>query len=204
MTEINFNQLWQSQKNAPDIDATVIVQKAKQLQRKTKVKIILGNLLLLATMVFVIGIVVYFQPKMITTKIGTLLVVIAIVMQIVASSQLIPILNKSNTQTKPAEYLKELLVFKKKQNFIQSTIITLYFIFLSIGLLLYMIEYTMRGSILFIVITYGLTFLWIGFSWFYIRPKTFQKQERKLMEVIENMEQITAQFSEEDEKNSVL
>ena len=47
------------------------------------------------------------------------------------------------------------LDFKKKQAFLQTTIMTLYFIFLSLGLALYMIEFTMKGSITFIIAVYG-------------------------------------------------
>ncbi|WP_298225146.1 hypothetical protein [Flavobacterium sp.] len=197
MTEINFNQLWQSHQNIPEIDAATIVLQAQQMQRKTKIKLLLGNLLLFATMIFIIGIVVYFKPEMITTKIGSLLVIIAILMQIIASMRLIPLVNKSNAQTNPEAYLNQLLAFKKKQAFIQSTIMTLYFLFLSVGLALYMIEYTLRGSIFFILATYGTTMIWIAFNWFYIRPRTIRKQEQKLNEAIRNLENITGQFVDE-------
>lgn len=204
MTEINLNQLWQSQRNIPEMDASTIVHKAKQLQRKTKIKLMLGNLLLLATMIFIIGIVFYFQPKMMTTKIGSLLVMLSILMQIIASGRMIPLLNKSNTQTNPVDYLNHLLDFKKKQAFLQTTIMTLYFIFLSLGLFLYMIEFTIKGSITFMVAAYGITLLWIAFNWFYIRPKTIRKQRQKLDEVIQNLENITTQFSDEKESNPIL
>lgn len=204
MTEINLNQLWQSQQNIPKMDASAIVHKAKQLQRKTKIKLILGNVLLFATMIFIIGIVYYFQPKMMTTKMGSLLVLFSILMQIIASGRMIPLLNKNNAQTNPIDYLNHLLDFKKKQAFLQTTIMTLYFIFLSLGLALYMIEFTMKGSITFIIAVYGITLLWIAFNWFYIRPKTIRKQQQKLDEVIQSLENITAQFSDEKESNRIL
>ena len=178
MTEINLNQLWQSQQNIPEMDASVIVHKAKQLQRKTKIKLILGNVLLFATMIFIIGIVYFFQPKMMTTKMGSLLVILSILMQIIASGRMIPLLNKNNAQTNPIDYLNQLLDFKKKQAFLQTTIMTLYFIFLSLGLALYMIEFTMKGSITFIIADYGITLLWIAYNWFYIRPNTIKKQQQ--------------------------
>jgi len=197
MKEINFNELWQSQKVGPSIDAESIISKAKHLQRKTSIKILLNNLLLFATIVFIIGILLHYNPQMITTKIGSLLVIFAIVMQIVASSSLIPLLNKSNEQTDNATFLNQLLAYKKKQAFIQSIIMTLYFIFLGLGLLLYMIEYVQRGSMIFMISAYGLTISWIAFNWFYVRPKTIKKQQEKCNDVIANFENITIQFSEE-------
>lgn len=197
MDEINLKDIWQSQKTESP-DSKEIILKAITLQKKTRIKIILVNLLLFVTMVLIIGIVWYYQPKMITTKIGTILVVIAIIMQIIASGKLIPLLKKGSTETSNAEYMQGLLLIKKKQAFLQSTIMNLYFILLGAGLLLYMIEYTVNGSLLKMLLIYGATIGWIAFNWFYTRKRTIRKQQVKLDEAINNLEAITVQFSEGD------
>ena len=197
MTEINFKDIWQSQRPEPS-DASAIIAKARQLKRKTILRIVLGNALLLATMVLIIAVVVYYEPQMLTTKIGTLLVVTALVMQIVASSKIIPLLTTSNPGQSNSEYLQQLLLLKKKQFFLETTIMSLYFIFLSIGLGLYMIEYSMKLSTGGIALYYGLTALWIAFAWFYLRPKTIRKQRQKLNDVISQLENVESQFSEEN------
>jgi len=197
MTEINFKEIWQNQRPEPS-DASAIIAKARQLKRKTILRIILGNVLLVATMVLIIAVVLYYEPKMLTTKIGTLLVVIALVMQIIASSKIIPLLAKSNAGQSNSEYLQQLLLLKKKQSFLETTIMSLYFIFLSIGLGLYMIEYAIKLSTGGMALYYGLTALWIAFAWFYLRPKTIRKQRQKLNEVISQLENVENQFSESD------
>lgn len=197
MTETNFKDLWQSQNTNTDINPKAIIAKAKQLQKKTRLKLLLGNGLLLVTMLIIIGIAVYYQPQMITTKIGTILVIMAIVMQIVASTKLASVLNKSNTQTSNTDYLQQLLLFKKKQAFLQSTIMTLYFILLGVGILLYMLEYVLQMSFLGAIAAYGIAALWIATNWFYFRPKIIKKQQQKLNEVIAGIESINEQFLEE-------
>lgn len=197
MTETNFKDLWQSQNTNANLNSKDIISKAEQLQKKTRIKLLLTNGLLFVTMLFIIGIVLYFKPEMITTKIGVLLVIIAIVMQILASSKLTSVSDKNNAQTSNAEYLQQLLIFKKKQAFLQSTIMTAYFILLGLGIVLYMIEYTMRMSVLGAALAYGITGLWMALNWFYFRPKIIKKQQQKLNDIIADLEKINDQFLEE-------
>lgn len=198
MMEINFKELWKGQSAKPAVNAKEIAVKAKNLQRKTMLKIILGNALLLATMVLIIGVVVYYEPKMQTTKIGALLIVVALVMQIIASSKLIPLLNKSNAGQSHSEYLQQLLVLKNKQFFLETTIMSLYFLLLGVGLALYMVEYAMRLSTAAMLIYCGLTALWMGFAWFYLRPRIIRKQRAKLDEVIAQLENLESQLLEKE------
>ncbi|HLF53394.1 hypothetical protein [Flavobacterium sp.] len=197
MTETNFKDLWQSQNTNANLNSKDIISKAEQLQKKTRIKLLLTNGLLFVTMLFIIGIVLYFKPEMITTKIGVVLVIIAIVMQIVASSKLTSVSDKNNAQTSNAEYLQQLLMFKKKQVFLQSTIMTAYFILLGLGIVLYMIEYTIRMSVLGAALAYGITGLWMALNWFYFRPKIIKKQQQKLNDIIADLEKINDQFLEE-------
>lgn len=198
MTETNFKALWQKQKTPDQLNSKEIVAIAKKSQKKTRIKLLLGNLLLFVTMLFITGIVLYFKPKMITTKLGTILVIVAIIMQIVASTNLISLIKESDSQTNNAVYLKQLLLIKKKQALLQSKIMALYFILLGLGLLLYMIEYTLRMSVTGAVLTYGITSLWIAINWFYFRPRIIKKQQQKLDDTIAALESMNKQFLEEE------
>jgi hypothetical protein len=74
MTETNFKELWQAQNTTSNTDSKEIVLKSKTFTKENKDKAALSNLLLFATMLFIIGRRLYFKPQMITTKIGTILV----------------------------------------------------------------------------------------------------------------------------------
>ncbi|WP_394759819.1 hypothetical protein [Flavobacterium sp.] len=195
MSEINLKDIWQSQTINPDINANEFILKAKKFQQKNRTKNILLNVLLGATALFISGLVLYYQPKMIITKIGTLLVLIAIVMQIIVSTKLFS--KNTNNLSSSSDYLHELLEFQKKLVFSQTTIMSLYFILLSIGIFLYMIEYAMRMSTIGMLITYGITTLWIAINWFILRPRIIKKQQEKLNEIIADLENINKQFEDE-------
>ncbi|MET0760642.1 MAG: hypothetical protein ABWZ56_09495, partial [Flavobacterium sp.] len=64
MTETNFKDLWQSQNTNANLNSKDIISKAEQLQKKTRIKLLLTNGLLFVTMLFIIGIVLYFKPEM--------------------------------------------------------------------------------------------------------------------------------------------
>lgn len=198
MTEINFKEIWQSQEAKSTINADAIAAKAKGVKRSAMLKIVLGNALLLATMVFIIWVIVYFEPKMLTTKIGVLLIVAGLMMQIIASSKLIPLLRKNDATQSPSDYLQQLLLLKKKQAFLETTVMSLYFLLLGLGLGLYMIEYAMRLSVANRWLYCGLTFLWMAFAWFYLRPRTIKKQRQKLDDTIAQLESLENQLNEKD------
>lgn len=198
MTETNFKALWQEQKTPDQLHPKEIIDKAKQSQKKTRLKLLLTNLLLFVTILFITAIVLYFKPKMITTKLGTIFVIIAIIMQIVASTNLVTLIKESDSQTNTADYLKQLLLIRKKQSILQSKIMVLYFILLGLGLLLYMFEYTLRMSVTGAVLTYVITSFWIAINWFYFRPRIIKKQQQKLNDTITAIENMNKQFLEEE------
>lgn len=197
MDGTNFNEIWQRQKTVvPNPEA--VVEKARNVQRSVRRKILLGNITLAFTLVFIIAIVAYYKPEMATTKMGTLLVAIGIVMQIVASGGMFPLVRKTESAQSVAGYLAQMLLVRKKQAFLQTTIMGLYFVLLTLGIFLYLYEYTIRMSATGMLLTYGLTGLWFAFAWFYLRPRTIKKQQRQLNDIIRNLEGISRQLSEEN------
>ncbi len=95
-----------------------------------------------------------------------------------------------------ADYLQQLLSLKRKQQFLQGIMTNLYFILLSTGLFLYMIEYTMRMKLSMGIVCYAITAGWIAFNWFYIKPKTIRKQREKIDGLINKFTLLTKQLSE--------
>ena len=191
----DFKQLWQSQRTA-SVSATEIIIQAKRLQQSLRRKMILSNLLLAATLCFIIAIVWHYQPSMVTTKIGTLLVAVAIVMQIFASAKMFPMLANGDALSNSADYLNQMLAIKKKQAFLQTTIMGLYFILLGVGIFLYLFEYARQMEPFGFVLSYALTGMWMAFSWFYLRPRTVSKQQSQINEIIESLRNISHQLKQ--------
>ena len=65
---------------------------------------------------------------------------------------------------------------ENKQRVIQTKGLSVYFIILTAGLMLYEIEFAVR-DLTFGLIFYSLTLGWMAFVWFILRKRTIAKQE---------------------------
>jgi hypothetical protein len=191
----DFKALWNKEgSKVPDIQE--IFAKANAMNRKTRRKIWRQNIVLSLTAIFIVWVWWYYQPQMISTKIGIVIIVIAIVMFLTVTNQVFNLLTDGNVETDSREYLAQIIRVKQKQEFLATTITKLYFILLITGLCLYMIEYTLRGSMTFRITFYGMTIAWIAFCWFYLVPKGIKKQQKAINEVIEKLEEVNGQLAE--------
>ena len=193
MMDNDLKELWGAQQ-AVMHDISEVLGQASKVKSKARRKLVLGNILLIVTAIFIAWIWVKFQPQMVTTKVGIVLVIAAIAMYVVASTSALQFLFRSNPGTDSAHYLSQLIELRHKQEFLQKTMITLYFILLSSGIGLYMIEYALMMGWQGGTIAYAVTMAWIAFNWFYIRPRTARKQMASLNDVIRQLEAINKQL----------
>jgi hypothetical protein len=195
-TNIDFKTLWNKQNiNTPDMNE--IFEKAGRLRRKTLIRIWVTNVMLSLTVVLVTFVLIDTKSDMITTKIGICLMIIAMVMYLIVSNQLLPLVNKIDMSTDSKRYLSGLIRIKHKQEFLNTTIATIYFAFLSLGLALNMVEYLSKVSSLFKILAYASTFVWMAICWFYLNPKTSRKQRNTINGLIEKLEAVNEQLKGE-------
>ncbi|MFL9481956.1 hypothetical protein ACI6Q2_04205 [Chitinophagaceae bacterium LWZ2-11] len=194
---IDFKALWQKQPMLPTPDMEVFIKQAGKFKIKTRNKFLFSGILLLATIFALIAIACYYKPKMITTKVGIILAILAIVMYIISLGKILQILFKANIEESSKAYLEQMIAVRKEQTHLQTTILGAYFILLSTGVLLYIYEYVLLMSTTGKILAYGLTLAWFAFNWFYVRPKTIQKQQAKTNELISNLEKAYEGLKEE-------
>ena len=194
-TNINFKNIWKQQtSNKPNLEE--LLGKLKKFRNQNLRRLITANIGLITTSLLIIYIWYRFQPQMITTKIGIVLVILAMAMFLFAYNKMFMVFYKIDQTKSNHEYLQSLYVVKSKQKFMQTTILNLYFIMLCLGICFYMYEYTSRMTLGSAILTYAVTLAWIAFNWFYVRPKTIKKQQGKLDELINKFEEINNQLKE--------
>lgn len=193
---INLNELWSEQKvEQPSINDLLL--KINTFKKSNIKWIILINSIFVIISAFVLFIWVYYQPQMITTKIGIILTILAMAIFTISSNRSLKLFKKANETQSNYRYLENLLAIKEKQQFMQTSMLNLYFIMLSTGIALYIYEYTIRMTIFWALFAYGITGVWILFNWFYLRPKQIKKQQRKLNEIISKLENVHSQLKQE-------
>ncbi|MBA3827913.1 MAG: hypothetical protein H0X33_03160 [Taibaiella sp.] len=198
MSDIDIKALWQQQPAMPAPAVAELLARVAKLKKKTRTKLAVTNVLLVATCIFIVSIGWLYHPRMVTTRLGIMLMVIAMATYLLAYNRIIPLVsNKSNIDQDTHSYLQQLIRLRQRQEFLYRTMLTLYFILLSAGLCLYFIEFAARMTMLWRVVTYGGTACWVLFNWFYIRPRIIKKQQAGLDDLISRLQGIYEQFTAE-------
>ena len=194
-SNIDFKNIWKQQtSNKPNLEE--LLGKLKKFRNENLRKLICSNLSLIFTSLFIVFIWYYYQPQMISTKLGIVLVILSMITFLIAYNRMFMTFYKIDSTQSNQQYLQSLYVIKNKQKFMQTTMMNLYFITLSLGICLYLYEYTSRMTPLSATITYGITLLWMAVNWFYLRPKTIKKQQSKIDGLIGKFEEINNQLKE--------
>lgn len=192
---VDLKALWTRQP-VPNADKDALLNKLSKLRAAKRRSLIWANVCLIPTALFVVWIWGYYQPEYTSTKVGIVLTVIAIVMFLVVSNKLIPLYKALNTAQLNSTYLDDLLKIRQREQFIQTTITNLYFLMLSVGLMLYLYEYASRMESTGMIITYVVTASWIAFNWFYFRPRQINKSRQKLDSMIQHLNEIKNQMTD--------
>lgn len=190
---IDFKDLWKKQSvSRPDMQD--LLARLNKFKKAGVRSLWIMNILLFATSAFIVFVWIYYQPQFISTKIGIVFTILAMVIYLFAYNKLSTRYKNIEATQSNHEYLQNLILIKKKMQFLQTKMLSFYFILLTIGICLYMYEYASRMSFLGAGLTYGITLLWMGLNWFYIRPKQIKKQQAKINSLIEKFEEVNHQL----------
>jgi hypothetical protein len=190
---IDLKNLWAQQMTAPKPDINELIKKARMVKNNILKRLLLTNVCLIVTIMFIGYIAISYKFEMATTRIGAVLIMLAIAFYVAVSNGMLKGVLKTNPEADHLTYLTQLLSVRKKQEHLQGRMLQLYFILLSAGLLLYMIEFLMRINLLWASITAIITFGWMAFNWFYISPRVIRKQQKSLNDIIIRLEDINNQ-----------
>ena len=196
MTDFNdIKNIWQNQKDVKVPAYENIIKKIKKNRMRIILKNILGALSLSLTLIVIVAVLFKYDFEYPTTRLGIVFIIIAIIGAIVMHSQLLRIISgRLDDSSDTSSYLKKLTRYQHLQKILHTKGVTIYFIVLTGGLILYLFEFFMR-DVKFGIIAYTLTLGWIAFVWFYLRPKTIKKQEKRIGELIKQTESISDQLN---------
>ena len=183
---IDFKNIWQQQ-NGDQPDLKALRSKIISFKKSNLRKLLLCNILLVVASIFIVFIWYYYQPQFITTKIGIVITILAMIIFILSYNDLYSYYKKIDSSQSSNDYLENLILIKTKQKTLQTKTITVYFILLSLGICLYLYEYTRMMSMFWGIFAYTITLAWIALNWFFIRPKTVKKQNIKIDSLIEKV-----------------
>ncbi len=193
--DLNLKKLWQQPSPIQPTLATFL-SRARQFKRQQTTQLVTSSILLLATAIFIPWLTWFYHPQFWTTRIGAICIVLAIAIFITAQSKLLPLLLQDNNHFDNKTYLIWLQKIAHQKNRLQHQVISWYFVLLSIGIALYLYEYTSKMPPVWAWISYGLTTLWITFNWWYLRPRIIQKQQMALQILQTQLQTLQTQWDD--------
>lgn len=185
-----IQNLWLSNNQSELPDAKEIFLQIKRTRRKMIRRNVLGALTLCLTFIFIGFIGWYYHFERWTTRVGIIITLLTIILGIGFNSRLLQLLSRQgDTTLSNKEFLGHLIHFRKARRAIHLKGMALYFILLTIGIVLYMVEFAER-NLIFGIIAYTITLGWIAFSWIYFNKKRGQEQEQEINKQIENLKRL--------------
>lgn len=190
---IDFKDLWKKQSiSQPSINE--LLAKLKHFKKISLRRLILTNAMLIATCVLILLIWYYYQPQFLSTKIGIVLNVAIMAIYLLVYNRLFDAYKELDNTDINAAYLQKLVAIKTKQKFLQSKMLSIYFVVLGLGTCLYMYEYASMMSFLWGFFVYAVLLFWMGFVWFYLRPRQIVKENSKIDTLIDTFQRINNQL----------
>jgi hypothetical protein len=190
---IDFKDLWKQQVvNSPNIEE--LLAKLKHFKKTSLRRLIFTNAMLIATCVLILLIWYYYQPQFLSTKIGIVLNVAIMAIYLLVYNRLFDAYKELDNTDSNAAYLQKLIAIKTKQKFLQSKMLSIYFVVLGLGTCLYMYEYASMMSFLWGFFVYAVLLFWMGFNWFYLRPRQIVKENSKIDMLIDTFQRINNQL----------
>jgi len=196
--EVDLKALWNKEEAKDMPDTKELLKKADRVRKLTRIKLITQTLILLATVAVLLTVGFRIDHEQVTTVIGLVLMIIAIVSYLAVANQLLPMLFKSDIGGSSQDYLNQLIRIKRKNEFINKVMINIYFGLLSLGVFLYSLQFVKRMSTGWEVFYYVMVFGWMGFSWFWSRPRGVKKKQKPLNDIIERLEAVNKQLGDSD------
>ena len=195
--KVDFKSLWNKQAINDIPDMKKLLAKADRLKKINRYKLILLNLALLASGAIIIYAGFTIRNEAITTKIGTVLMILAYISYLIAYNQMIPVLFKTNMEASTQEYLDQLLSIQRRLSFLNRVMINIYFVLLTVGLLLFSLQAATHMTVFWNIVYFVAVFGCMAVAWFYLSPLGVKKMQKSFNDIIEKLEAVNEQLSSE-------
>lgn len=192
-TNKELQRIWQQREVAAP-NTQDLIEKANQFKGKELRKLVLAVLALVVSAIIITLVWIYYDSQLISTKLGMVLVLVALVTMVINQLKIMPMLHKQGFTMNSEQYLSQLTHLKARQQNMQTKTLNIYFLLLTLGLIIYMYEPASMMPLWLGVTSYVVTLGWLAFNWFFLRPRIIAKNNAKTKELISKFEEVNRQF----------
>lgn len=193
-TETYLKTLWNKEKAPVMPEAEALLKKAARLRQLFRLKLIIqtSSLTIIIVVILIAGLKI--GHRQMTTTAGLVLMLLGIVSYLITTNQLLPMLLKRGIVESSQEYLRQLILIQQKNEFLQRVMIDIYFILLSTGLYLYLLQFVRQMGTFKAVLCYLIPSIGMAIAWSYSKRREFNKTSAPLKDTIKKLEEVSAQF----------
>ena len=186
--------VWQAQPKQDQLSVDEVLRQVKKGIRSITSQLYWGIVAMGAVLALTFLILFFFVFQSWLTYVGITIMLVTMLLYSIMIIRNYRILNKRDSTLNPTEYLQDLKEYQKNRAKVAGWFYYLYVLLISLGLSLYFVEVLRNSTLLYRVLVYGLTFVWIMFLTFYYKKRIFKNEEEKLNLIIEKLERLQGQF----------
>jgi len=186
--------VWQAQPKQDQLSVDEVLKQVKKGIRSITSQLYWGIVAMGAVLALTFLILFFFVFQSWLTYVGITIMLVTMLLYSILIIRNYRILNKRDSTVNPTDYLQDLKEYQKNRAKVAGWFYYLYVLLISLGLSLYFVEVLRNSTILYKVLVYGLTFVWIMFLTFYYKKRIFKNEEEKLNLIIEKLERLQGQF----------
>ena len=186
--------VWQAQPKQDQLSVDEVLRQVKKGIRSITSQLYWGIVAMGAVLALTFLILFFFVFQSWLTYVGITIMLVTMLLYSILIIRNYRILNKRDSTVNPTDYLQDLKEYQKNRAKVAGWFYYLYVLLISLGLSLYFVEVLRNSTILYKILVYGLTFVWIMFLTFYYKKRIFKNEEEKLNLIIEKLERLQGQF----------
>ena len=198
MARNNLQDIWKNQP-VPQKSWQEVLEKAQKFHRKKVKQLVSLNVQMLLTLSAMAWIWWALDSWLWTTRLGLILIALDVGLFLIIYNRALSHFIKVKPQQHVKKYLVALQRMKSRFYWIYHWGSHFYLLILSIGLGLYLVEFTQRMLWYYGLLTYGLSLGWVFWNWIYLRPRIVRRRKSELKNQIENLkETLKDDYNEEE------
>ncbi|MEO5910798.1 MAG: hypothetical protein ABIP95_07910 [Pelobium sp.] len=189
--------IWNEQKTAPVINYKEVINHYKNSREKFSFKLVWEIFLMLLAFAMIAYIFVSSEFQFWTSYVGLGIVAICCIYFIIM--QLINIKNISNSNTlfdKPQDHILFIQKFRASRYTQNTRNYKLYSFCLTLGLVLFLIEYIYTMNIYLMIGMFIATIAWFVICYIYLMKMYIRKEEKRFNEMLADLERLNEQFKD--------
>jgi len=193
----NFEHLlsvWQEQPKLPKLSVDDVLKQVKKGINKLENKVLWGIISISIAIVFTSGLTLFAVFEQRLSYIGLFVMLIGMAFYLMLQIGDYRTISRHDLTLNPSAYLNTLKEYQKRRAYLYGRFYYIFALILCLGISLYTVEVFSNKPLIFKIIYYIFCAVCIFFSIFYLKDRFMQREQKRIIYLIERLERLEIQF----------